>query len=416
MPARTRRSIGAGRSVERRVAIFIAFGVCLRLAMAFWLGDRVEPISGAFDQVSYDALARRLAGGFGFTFAEPWYPYTEAGRPTAHWSYLYTIYLAALYWTFGPHPLVARLIQALVSGVGGWLLFRIGARLFGPAAAVMATALAALYAYLIFFDAVLMTQSFYVVALLAAIDRAYAVTERPSIGRWMALGLSLGAGALLRQTLLVFAPVLLFWTVAHCRRDRWRGALASIAALAATILPWTLYNHHVFDDWLLLNSNGGFFLYSSNHPRQGTSFDPTYVAPLPPAVRGLSVPALDRVLYREALSGIAADPVRFMQLSVSRIPHYYWILPSPQSSSLSNAARLCSFALYLPFMVLGLWLSRQRWRACLPLYLYVGFDAVLHLTSWAAPRYRLPSDALLMPFAALAVQTIAERVAGSMKC
>jgi hypothetical protein len=37
-------------------------------------------------------------------------------------------------------------------------------------------------------------------------------------------------------------------------------------------------------------------------------------------------------------------------------------------------------------MVAGLLLSFRHWRVCLPLYLYVGFDTVLHLISWSAPR------------------------------
>ena len=39
-------------------------------------------------------------------------------RPaTAHWSFLYTLYLTAVYALFGPNPLVARLIQAVAIGV-----------------------------------------------------------------------------------------------------------------------------------------------------------------------------------------------------------------------------------------------------------------------------------------------------------
>ena len=75
--------------------------------------------------------------------------------------------------------------------------------------------------------------------------------------------------------------------------------------------------------------------------------------------------------------------------------------------------------LYFPFMLYGLWLSRRQWRICLPLYLYVAFDTLLCLVSWSAPRYRLPSDAVLMPFAGLAVFDLATRLrlvpfAGSM--
>jgi hypothetical protein len=40
----------------------------------------------------------------------------------------------------------------------------------------------------------------------------------------------------------------------------------------------------------------------------------------------------------------------------------------------------------------------------------VAFDTVLHLISWAAPRYRLPSDAVMMVFAGLAVADLAGRV------
>ena len=159
---------------------------------------------------------------------------------------------------------------------------------------------------------------------------------------------------------------------------------------------------------LLLNSNGGFWFYASNHPLQGTTFDPNFVPPIPPALMGLAEPAIDRALFREALGFIASDPVRFAQLSLNRTKDYFWLLPSEQSPALSNLARTLSFALYAPFMLLGLFLSRSQWRACLPLYLYLAFDTVLHLSSWAAPRYRLPSDTILMIFASLCVVRLAK--------
>lgn len=401
----------SGAPVSHRLLVgIVLLSIALRVAAALLLGDRAEPLSGAFDQYSYDALAERLRGGHGFTFPIGWYPFTQPAEPTAHWSYLYTTYLAGVYALFGHHPLAARLIQAIVSGLGCWLTYRIAARLFDPAAGLAAAALSAFYAYFIFFDAALMTQSYYIVALLAAVDAAAAARERPTAGRFLVLGAALGIGALLRQTLLLYAPFLIGWTA--WRRDmtvRWRGALLSAALIAAAVAPWTAYNWVTFDDFLLLNSNGGFFLYSSNHPRQGVRFDPTFVAPVPKSFAGLSEPALDRAFYREGLANIAREPARFLRLSISRIPHYYQLLPSPDSSWVSNAARLGSFTLYLPFMVAGLVLSRTRWRACLPLYVYLGFDALLHLASWAAPRYRLPSDALAMVFAGLALSALARR-------
>lgn len=387
----------------------IMLGVLVRVALAFALGDEATPISGAADQYTYDALAQRVIAGHGFSFATGWYPFTRADEPTAHWSYLYTLYLAAVYALVGHHPLAARLIQAILSGLNCWLAYRLGCQLFGVSVGLAAAALTAAYAYFVFFGAALMTQSFYIMALLAAVSLAIDLTERSDRRRWILLGMVLGLGVLLRQTLLLFVPLLITW-IAWMQRPRWADVALAIGIVAALVLPWTLRNYYVFGDFLLLNSNGGFWFYSSNHPNQGTDFNPTYAAPLPPDLTALAEPAVDRELYRRALGFIVSDPARFIRLSLSRIPHYFWLLPSTQSSTASNLGRILSFTLYLPLMLYGLYLSRSCWRLCMPLYLYVGFDTILHLMSWAAPRYRLPSDALLMVFAGLALRELVHRI------
>ncbi len=399
-----------GRAFVRRVLFaVIAAGMLARFIVAFVLGDRADPVSGAADQYSYDVLAQRVMAGRGFTFPSAWYPFTEANEPTAHWSYLYTLYLAAVYALGGHHPLVARLLQVLLSGLSCWLTYRLGQRLFDEEVGLAAAALSAVCAYFVFFSAALMTQTFYIMALLSALTLAIDLVQCTNRRAWMLLGLTLGLGVLLRQTLLLFMPILIAW-IAWMRRPRWTDVTITVAIVAALVLPWTIRNYRVFGDFLLLNSNGGFWFYSSNHPYQGTHFDPNYVAPLPEHLRDLAEPALDRGLYWEAASFIITDLQRFVLLTLSRVPHYFWLTPSPQSSTLANAGRLSSFTLYLPFMLYGLWLSRRHWRACLPLYLYVAFDATLHLASWAAPRYRLPSDAVMMVFVGLAVVDLTDRL------
>ena len=59
-----------------------------------------------------------LLAGRGYSFDQDWYPgFTRAGEPTAHWSFLYPLYLAVVYAVFGYHPLAARLVQALLDKV-----------------------------------------------------------------------------------------------------------------------------------------------------------------------------------------------------------------------------------------------------------------------------------------------------------
>jgi hypothetical protein len=225
------------------------------------------------------------------------------------------------------------------------------------------------------------------------------------------LGLAIGIGTLTRQTLFLFAPFLIAWIVWKIRAQvQWGNVLIAPAIIGLLILPFTIYNYFTFHDFLLLNSNSGFWFYSSNHPHHGTSFDPSYVAPIPEHLRGLSEPAEDRALLREGLGFIVAEPARFLLLSLNRTKDYFWFMPSEQSSVISNLARLLSFPLYIPFFLYGLFLSRRYWQACVPLYLYVLFDTSLCLISWAAPRYRLPSDAVMMAFAGLAMVDLATRL------
>jgi len=261
-----------------------------------------------------------------------------------------------------------------------------------------------------------MTQTYYILAVLVSVYLAIGLAENPTRRSWILLGLALGLGVLFRQTLLLFAPLLLLWLVWRLgRRVRWSDVALTLAMVALLILPWTVRNYLASHDFLLLNSNGGYFLYSSNHPDQGTSFDQNYAAPLPPELSHLPEPARDRALYSAGIGFITSDPERVALLTLSRLDDYFSLLPSEQSSFLSNLSRIFSFTIYLPFMIYGLWLSRRNWRTCLLLYSYIAFDTTLHLLTWAAPRYRLPSDALLMVFAGLALVSLAERFGLSSK-
>ncbi len=403
-------------TVQRILLLIIILALALRLFLALVLGESVLEVSGTYDQRAYDRLAERFVEGYGFSFATDWYPFARANEPTAHWSFLYTLYLSGVYAVFGHHPLAARLIQVLVSGLNLWLIYRLGVRLFDPVVGLAAAALTACYGYLILFNASLMTQTFYVLAVLGSLELALGLVKNSTWKNWVLLGIVLGAGILLRQSLLLFVPLLfawIHWAASSSARDASRGlgilrgtAIAGIVILAC-ILPWTVRNYLVYDDFLLLNSNSGYWVYSSNHVEQGTDFNPEYKAPIPEEFAGLKEPALDRALLRAGIGFMLADPIRVGLLSISRINDYFWLFPTENSSDLSNWSRLFSFGLYLPFMVYGVYLSRHQWRMCLPLYLYVAFDTLLCLLTWSAPRYRLPTDAVMMVFAGLGVANLA---------
>ena len=127
------RSLGAicdHMKGERLLTTIVLAAILLRIPVAVYMGDHITELPGIQDQVSYDALARSLLDGRGYSFTENWYPFTKANTPTAHWSFLYPLYLAATYAIAGYHPLVARIIQAVLGGaLLCFLIYKIGRRL-----------------------------------------------------------------------------------------------------------------------------------------------------------------------------------------------------------------------------------------------------------------------------------------------
>lgn len=417
--------------MPRLLLALLAGALALRLAAALYLGDVVTPLPGIYDQVSYHELALRVLSGHGFSFGQDWWPATPANTPTAHWSFLYTLYLSAVYALVGVHPLAARLLQAALVGVLlPWLTYRLTRRLWPeqPAVAWLAALWSGYYGYFIYYAAALMTEGFYLVASLWVLDTSLKVA-RNGFGRsrdWAALGLAIGTAALLRQVFLLFVPFLLLWlgwqvgwkqravSGRPAARATLIGLAISLLVAAGLVAPVTWRNYRVFDRFVLLNTNAGFAFYWANHPVHGTQFNPLLEGPgqsyqelIPAELAGLNEAALADALLARGLGFVRADPLRFIRLSVSRIPTQFMFWVSADSPALSNIVRVASFGLALPFMLSGVaaWLPDIR-RARAPLapgllvLLFMVVYTAVHLLSWAGIRYRLPTDAAALPFAA----------------
>ena len=419
------------------IIIMIAIG--LRLGSAAYQGNQITDLPGVYDQISYDGLARRVASGFGFSFAEGHWPLTGAGEPTAHWSFIYTLYLAALYALLGTQPLIPRIIQAVIVGVlQTYITYRIAERLFSKSVGLVAACISALYVYFIYYSGSLMTEPFYITAILYSLFIAIQLSEdisRPTeMKLGFLLGIALGVTILLRQVFLLFFPFLFFWLWMARLRQHLRlpvvSTVLSLILVVLFIIPVSMYNQSRFGRFVLLNTNSGYTFFWGNHPIYGTNFIPilplempSYQELIPMDVRHLDEAALDQELLQRGLQFVIDDPGRYILLSISRIPAYFAFWPSSESGTLSNISRVGSFGLMLPFMMYGVFLAVKRTvsekgnpfinlftspRGLLLLFAIIYTS--IHLLTWALIRYRLPVDAVLIPFAALAMSDLYSRV------
>jgi len=256
----------------------------------------------------------------------------------------------------------------------------------------------------------------------------------------MLLGLALAASVLLRQVFLLMVPFILAW-IAWQRVTRTQGegaaraprALAgrlalTLAGLGVCIAPCTIRNYRAFDQFVLLNTNAGFAFFWGNHPIQGTEFIPilsgsqaTYGSLIPAELRTLNEAQLDRALLLRGLGFVRDDPWRYLRLSLSRAKEYFKFWPSSDSGRASNYARVLSFGLMLPFLAAGMVLAlvrstgeeRRHAPGASLLLLVAALYTLVHLATWTLIRYRLPVDAILIPFAALSITAVLRLIFGS---
>jgi 4-amino-4-deoxy-L-arabinose transferase-like glycosyltransferase len=424
-------------SAQNILLAISAVAIILRVVSAFLQGNNITELPGIYDQISYDSLASRVVDGYGFSFAENHWPLTRAGEPTAHWSFLYTLYLAGTYILFGHEPLIARLLQAvIVGGVQTYLVYFIAERTFSKPVGLIASGLTAFYIYFIYYDGSLMTEPFYIVAILCSLFLSIRLGEtedyKQNIRLGIGLGIAVGITILLRQVFLLFIPFLFLWIwLARFRRSLSlpvASTILSLSLIVLCVLPISLYNKSRFERFVLLNTNSGYAFFWGNHPVYGTQFIPilpseTYLSLIPEDIRGLDEAALDQELLRRGIQFILDDPKRYIFLSLSRIPAYFMFWPSSQSSLMSNISRVASFGIMLPFMLYGLFISmRKKWMGIgnylinlltSPEGLLLSFILIysaIHLLTWALIRYRLPVDAVMILFAAFALADTFERM------
>jgi len=438
---------------DRSLIAILALSVLLRVGVALYLGDVVDAPPLLTDQRSYHALAVRLLEGHGFSFDRSWYPFTPPDTPTAHWSFLYSLFVAAVYALFGPHPLAVRLVQGVLGGaLLPWMVYRLArvafragekkgrgdegtgsprpslSSLLYTVVPLIAAAMATVYGYFVLYAATLMAETFYIVALLWSLEIGLKVGILLRDGKKLStllalqLGLSLGLAALLRQSILPWVLVLFAYLLWQAWRERQLRAAARPLAiagllLAACILPWTYRNTRVYGQFLLLNSNAGYAMYSAQHPIHGTRFREFDAAPLPEDLPRGNEAAMDRALMRAGIQFVLDEPGRYLLLTLSRVRAFFEFWPTPDTSLLHNVGRAGSFGLFLPLMLYGLYLVVRHPGLVVHsalLFLFVVFYTAMHLLTWAMVRYRLPVDAALIPLAALGVLDLAQR-AHSMK-
>jgi 4-amino-4-deoxy-L-arabinose transferase-like glycosyltransferase len=420
--------------LERRerlvITVIVSLAALLR-GLHVWLAAGSDPFfyMPAVDPEVYHQWASRIAGG-------DW-----IGDEVFFLSPLYPYFLSAIYALFGPDLLAARLVQAALGSASCGLLYLVTRRAFGRPAAALAGLLYAIYSLSVFYDTVLLVTAIQTPLNLACVLLLLRASESRSSRPWLVSGLLLGLSTLARPNVLLLGGFVVPWMF-FALRDRlsWRGIAlrAALLALGAAlmVLPVTVRNWAVGDDFVLVSSQGGVNLYIGNGPGATGSFRvpsefPTTRADDPLQQRESYRTVAQRDLGRElkpsevsdywaerTLDHIAQHPGEWTRLLGRKLLMLFNHYEPGNSRDYYSSRRfspvlrlpLVGFGLIAPLALLGIAIGLRRFRRAAPLYGMVLVYSVSLVAFFVLAHYRMPVVPFLVAFAAFGICWLLDRI------
>jgi 4-amino-4-deoxy-L-arabinose transferase-like glycosyltransferase len=401
------------RELPRRVFwVGLLLAILERMAAWFVLGD-VLPVHGFESGVISDHLVE----GSGYWM--PFYYCEVAIRSFI--PPLYPSLMALLKMVTGEWVSVLRVIQILASIGNALLAAEIAGRWFGRRAMVWSYLLVALYplfaiySLAIFSTTLIMTWVLVLINLMDRIDGPRPLLIGGITGLFHALGI------LTSPPLGLLGILFLFRLWRYRSPGRLRRTLAYLAVLMAVWSPWVIRNHQVHGTLLLTSTNGGFNFLVGNNPHAGgytwgefTEEAKFWSVVDRQAVQTLPEPELERWFYRRAFSYIADDPLHYIGFFFKKVYYFWWCrdvarfgYPSPWSVAYQSV-----YALFLPFILIGIWFWRRRWRRLFPAFFLFAEYSTLYGCYFVRSRFRWEIEPLLLIFAVAGWFEISRRLGG----
>jgi len=359
---------------------------------------------------------------------------------------LYAYLLGLIFKLFGTGLMVPRLVQAVIGAASCAYIFRITRHAFGRGAALAAGLMASFYGPFLFYDGMIMKESlavfFFCVFTLHLLE-----SDLRQGGMLWSAGLMLGLGALVRDNMILVAPVIGMYLLI----DPWvrprddgpsapRDALSRLVAfsfgVALSLAPVAARHYFVAGELIPLTTGGGEVFYIGNNAgADGRYSPPPFVRPQSgvehedfriEAARRLGLPAgsITRAAsssywLQQGLEWIEDNPLSWLALEWRKLLLFLNHYELPDNQNYAHHRKLLpllrlplvTFAWLVPLAAAGFVLTLRRWRDLIPLYLALDAYSLSVLVFFVFARFRLPAAALLLVFAGAGLVATAQEIA-----
>ncbi|RIK62973.1 MAG: hypothetical protein DCC65_16665 [Planctomycetota bacterium] len=422
----------------------LVVAVAARVAVLAWAERSPERFDFP-DSHRYVRVARNIAAGLGPIDSES----VRAGTdPLYPWVLSLGIHLG-----FESDRAVfrlARIVNAVAAVASVILLAALGRRLFGARAGLIGAAILAVDPILLYFNALVLTETLYIALLLAALYcAARAVTAgvadapaaasgdfRAPAAWFLASGVAMGLGTLTRST-AVLLPLFMIpvFGAAAPRGRRLVSALAVLIGAAGVMTPTILRNYHAVGHFVPARTGSGPSLLEALGPWAdgAPGMDRIIYPPMP---EGVGEYERDRLCREAAWAWARANPGAALRLAFVKAGRTWSPLLHAQGHS-SGIQQIVSVLTVVPIYLLALagvrrlWSGRPapardagwevssraaedpgglpgRWLIAL-LLAPAAYFTLIHMVFVGSVRYRVPLMPLLFLLAAVALEGLPVR-------
>lgn len=405
------------------ILILLIFALALRLAFLFLAGLNA-PLTG--DELAYQQIAENLAAGHGFFQTNnPFFP----GQTLYAWQApLYPLSLGVIYDLLGNNLLIAKLFGIVLSTATVFVTYDLARRTFKDLRVALASGvIVAVYPGLLTNAHLLLSETLFTFLVVLAFDLVAVALSQAQAPRamlwWLVCGATWGLATLTRGITLYFAAPMALWIAWVIVRQsrRWQRALL-VAALfllstIAVILPWSLRNYTVFNQFVLLETKGGVNFWLGNSPFTPSDFirNVWKVGVREPMLAAMPDNEIerDRVGYRLGLDFVRMQPVTFFARMPIKFADFWGFERSMVDvaeatvqgagwSSLSKlVADLLAAIAYVVVMIAAIggmvYSPNNSWK--LLLGGFVAYFVLAHVVIFGDGRFHLPLIPLLTVYA-----------------
>ncbi len=343
---------------------------------------------------------------------------------------LYPMILGLIYKIFGVDLFVARLVQMIIGSISCGLLYLLARRLFNESVARIAGFLLVIYPLAIYFDGELLILNLLIFLILVGF--LLLIRSQQSDKQWYLPGLFFGLAAITRPNVLLFIFAIAVWLIFKYRQHCGPKLIQFLVAVVIVVAPVTIRNYVVSKRLVLIAWQGGTNFYIGNNPNSDG------ITAIVPKTRGswwggyydtkrlaeqavghsLKGADIDAYWMKQGMKYWLEKPVRALELLIRKC--YLWF----SGYEVSNNRNIYFFKQYtflrplifktgwlifpygvlLPLALVGLYLSRKRWRRLITIYLFMITYTISFIIFFVTARFRMPFVIFTIPFAVFGVK------------